>query len=176
MVAIAVSDVESETDSEDENKVYSKLTRPELIDFVKELISHYQTKSKELKSLLERYIKLLREHERTLLDMENIEDENKYFKQLTDKWSKKPLSEQHTSLQEFTLTGIARSNVASMIYNVRRNQGEGIGFTKEFGKTKATPPPCSDCIRKGLNAYFVPELTKLKFRASQNLKLLNPRL
>lgn len=33
----------------------------------------------------ERYVKLLREHERTLLDMENIESENRYFKQMTNK-------------------------------------------------------------------------------------------
>jgi hypothetical protein len=51
-----------------------------------------------------------------------------YFKQLTDKWSKKPLNEKDISLQEFTVTDIDRSKVAYMIYNVRRNKGEGIGF------------------------------------------------
>ena len=51
LVATTASYAESETNSEDENELYSNLTRSELIDFVKELLSHYQTRSKELKSV-----------------------------------------------------------------------------------------------------------------------------
>jgi hypothetical protein len=58
------------------------------------------------------------------------------------------------------VTGIDRSKVASMISNVIRNKGEGIGFTEEFDKPNTTPPPCSDCIKKSLNAYFVSEADK----------------
>jgi hypothetical protein len=79
---------------------------------------------------------------------------------MTDKWSKKPLCEQDIALQEFIVTGIDISKVASMIYNVRRKKGEGIGFTEEFGKPNTTHPPCSDCIKKGLNAYFMSEADK----------------
>jgi len=64
----------------------------------KELLSHFQTRSKELK---ERYVSLLKIYEKTILEMENIEDENRYFKQLTDKSSKKPLSEKDIALQDF---------------------------------------------------------------------------
>jgi len=51
LVATTASYAESETNSEDENELYSNLTRSELIDFVKVLLSHYQTRSKELKSV-----------------------------------------------------------------------------------------------------------------------------
>jgi hypothetical protein len=93
------------------NEVYSKITRSELIKFVKELLSHFQTRSKELKELKERYVMLLKLHETTLMDMENIEAENRYFKQLTDKWSKKPLSEDHIALQEFIVTALIKSKL-----------------------------------------------------------------
>ena len=43
------SDVESCTDSENETEVYSKLTRSELIDFLKELLGHYENQSSELR-------------------------------------------------------------------------------------------------------------------------------
>jgi hypothetical protein len=77
-----------------------------------------------------------------------------------NKWSKKPLSDQDIALQEFIMIGIDTRKFASMIYNVRRNKGEGIGFTEDFGKPKVSPPPCSNCIKKGLNACFVSEADK----------------
>jgi len=43
------SDVESCTDSENETEVYSKLTRFELIDSLKELLGHYENQSSELR-------------------------------------------------------------------------------------------------------------------------------
>lgn len=49
LVVIATSDAESGTDFEDEDDIYSKLTRSERIEFVKELLGHYQTRSKDLK-------------------------------------------------------------------------------------------------------------------------------
>ena len=76
LVATVASDVESGTDSEDENEVYSKLTRSELIESVEELLIHFRTRSKKLKELKERYVSLLILHETTLMDMENIEAEN----------------------------------------------------------------------------------------------------
>ena len=61
---------------------------------------------------------MLKLYEKTALEMENIEDKNRYFKQMTDKWSKKPLSEKDIPLQEFIVIGIDRSKVASMIYSI----------------------------------------------------------
>jgi len=46
------SDVESCADSESETEVYSKLTRSELIDSIKELLGHYEYQSSELRKAL----------------------------------------------------------------------------------------------------------------------------
>ena len=90
----------------------------------------------------------------------DLEEENKYFKKMIDKWSNKLLSEQEIELQEFIVTEIDKSKVSSLIYIVRRNKREGIGFTEEFGKPKATLSPCFDYIKKGLKTYFVSEADK----------------
>jgi hypothetical protein len=63
LVATMVSDAEPGTDSEDENDIYSKITRSELIKSVKKLLSHFQTRSKEFKELKERFVSLLKLHE-----------------------------------------------------------------------------------------------------------------
>jgi len=69
--------------------------------------------------------------------MENIEAENRYFKQMTGEWSKKPLSKHD----------IDRRKVASMIYSIYQNNGRGLGFTE--GKPSETnSKSCSDCIKK----------------------------
>jgi len=44
-------DVESCTDSKTETRVYSKLTRSELLDSIKELLSLYESQSSELKKV-----------------------------------------------------------------------------------------------------------------------------
>ena len=170
LVATMASDAKSGTNFENENEVYSKLTRSELIDSVKVLLSHFETRSKELKELKGRYLDLLKIHQTTILDMENIEAENRYFKQMTDKWSKKPLSEQDIAFQGFILTGIDKRKVASMIYNVRRTKGEQIGFSEDYGKPNTTHPPCFDCIKKGLNAYFMSKADKSEFVIQSELK------
>ena len=136
--------------------MYSKFSRSELIDSIKELISLYQTKSKELFFLKESYVRLIREHDRTHLKMTDLKEENRYFKKMTDKWSNKPLTESDIAVQEFIVTGIDISKVSSMIYLVRRNKGEGIG------EPKTTLPPCFPCTKKGLKAFFLPQVDKTK--------------
>jgi len=48
LVATVTSKAEPETDSEDENEVYSKILREELIDSLKELLAHFQHRTNEL--------------------------------------------------------------------------------------------------------------------------------
>ena len=57
------SDAESCTDSETETQVYSILTRSELVDSIKELLSLYESQSSELKKVKQRYIKLVKLHD-----------------------------------------------------------------------------------------------------------------
>ena len=63
-------DAESCTDSETETQVYSKLTRSELVDSIKELLSLYESQSSELKKVKQRDIKLVKLHDSTKKEME----------------------------------------------------------------------------------------------------------
>jgi len=173
LVPTTTSDAESGIDSEDEDEVYSKLTRYELIESMKELTSHFQTRSKEINDLKEKYVNLKGQHEKTLLDLKQLEEYNEsydfivqnYEKKLTyiflklnDKCNEKPLSKQEI-VEDFIMTGIDRSNVASMIYGIHKNNGEGIGFTE--GKPNvAYLKSCSECFKEGLKTYFVSEADK----------------
>ena len=48
LVATVTSEAEPETDSEDENEVYSKIPREELVDSLKELLTHFEHRTNEL--------------------------------------------------------------------------------------------------------------------------------
>jgi hypothetical protein len=51
LVATMTSEAEPELDSEDENEVYSKIPREELIESLKELLTHFELRTNELKDL-----------------------------------------------------------------------------------------------------------------------------
>jgi len=123
------SDVESCADSETETEVYSKLTRSELVDSIKELLSLYENQSSELKKVKQRYIKLVKLHNSTKNEMEVLHYEYNNLKIVTEKGVNKPMSEHDVALQEFINTGIDRTKVASMIYSINQNNKKGIGFT-----------------------------------------------
>jgi len=50
-MAIVISEVEPESDSEEENEVYSKIPKEELIECLKELLTHFKLITNELKDL-----------------------------------------------------------------------------------------------------------------------------
>jgi len=59
------------------------------------------------------------------------------------------------------MSGIDRSRVASMIYNIYKNNGKGIGFLE--GKPNETNLiECCECIKEGLKTFFVPESVKVE--------------
>jgi len=66
LVATVTSDAESGTNSKDENKVYSKIPKNELIESLKELLTHFENRSNELKDLKGKYVDLLKQHEKIL--------------------------------------------------------------------------------------------------------------
>jgi len=98
------SDAESCTDSETETEVYSKLTRSELVDSIKELLSLYENQSSELKKVKQRYIKLVKLHDSTKNEMEVLQYKYNNLKIVTEKGVNKPLSEHDAALQEFINT------------------------------------------------------------------------
>jgi len=54
LVATVTSEAEPESDSEEENEVYSKIPRDELIESLKELLTHFEPRTNELKDLKEK--------------------------------------------------------------------------------------------------------------------------
>jgi len=110
------SDVESCTDSETETELYSKLTRSELVDSIKELLGLYENQFSELKKVKQHYIKLVTLHDSTKNEMDVLQYEYNTLKIVTEKGVNKPMSEHDAALQEFINTGIDRTKVAFMIY------------------------------------------------------------
>jgi len=74
LVATMNSESEPKSDSEDENEVYSKIPREELIESLKELLTHFELRTNELKYLKEKYVDLMKQQESTLLDLKASEE------------------------------------------------------------------------------------------------------
>jgi len=74
LVATSTLEVETESDSEEENDVYSKIPREELIESLKELLTHFELRINELKDLQEKYVDLMKQEESTLLDLKASEE------------------------------------------------------------------------------------------------------
>jgi len=57
------------------------------------------------------------------------------------------------------MSGIDRSKVAYMIYNIYKNNGKGIGFSE--GKSiEISLKACCECIKEAWKTFFVPEGAK----------------
>jgi len=74
LVATLTSEAEPGSDSEDENEVYSKISREELIESLKELLTDFELRINELNDLKEKYVGLLKQQESTLLDLKVSEE------------------------------------------------------------------------------------------------------
>jgi hypothetical protein len=79
LVATEALDTEPKTGSEDENEVYSKISIYELVESLKELLTHFEHRTNELKDLKEKYVDLLKQQEKTLLDLKEYEKELQSF-------------------------------------------------------------------------------------------------
>jgi len=74
LVATETSEADLDSDSEDENEVYSKIPREELVESLKELLTHFELRTSELKDLKEKYVVLMKQQESTLLDLKASEE------------------------------------------------------------------------------------------------------
>jgi len=81
--------------------------------------------------------------------------------ELLEKCNGKSLSKHEIVLEDFIISGIDRSKVASMIYSIYRNNGKGIGFS-EGKPNEISLKACCECIKEGLKTFFVPEGAKLE--------------
>jgi len=80
LVATVTSETELESDSEEENEVYSKIPREELIESLKELLTHFELGTNELKDLKEKYVDLIKQQESTLKAMTNSDSNTSKIK------------------------------------------------------------------------------------------------
>jgi len=176
LVATLTSEAEPDSDSEDENEIYSKIPREELIDSLKELLTHFDLRTNELKDLKEKYVDLMKQQESTLLDLKaskeglrgfdfickTYEVKHKFLCQkLQEKCNGKSLSKQEIALGDFIISGIDRGKVASMIYSNYKNNGKGIGFSEDKSN-EISLKACCECIKEGLKTFFVPEGAKFE--------------
>jgi len=124
-----------------------------------------------LKDLKEKYVDLLKQQEKTLLDLKEFEKELQSFdficrtyedklkyvcQKLKEKCEEKSLSKQEIAFEDLIISGTDRSKVASMIYIIYKNNGKGIGFS-EGRPNEINLKSCCECIKEGLKAYFVHE-------------------
>jgi len=168
LVPTLTSEAEPDSDSEDENEVYSKIPREELSESLKELLTYFELRTNELKDLKEKYVDLMKQQETTLLDLKASEEELRGFdficktyeeklkflyQKLQEKCNGKPSSKHEIALEDLIMSGIYRSRVASMIYSIYRNNGKRIGFS-EGKPNEVSLKACCECIKEGLKTFF----------------------
>jgi len=123
-----------------------------------------------LKDLKEKYVDLMKQQESTLLDLKASEEGLRGFdficktyeeklkflcQKLQEKCNGKSLSKHEIALEDFIISGIDRSKVASMIYSIYKNNGKGIGFSEDKSN-EISLKACCECIKEGLKTFFVP--------------------
>jgi len=129
-----------------------------------------------LKDLKEKYVDLMKQQESTLLDLKafeeglrgfdfickTYEDKLKFlWQKLQEKCNGKPLRKHGIALEDFIISGIDRSKVASMIYSIYKNNGKGIGFSEDK-PNEISLKACCECIKEWLKTFFVPEGAKFE--------------
>jgi len=173
---VATLTSEAEPDSKDENEVYSKIPREELIESLKELLTHFELRTNELKDLKEKYVDLMKQQESTLLDLKASEEGLRGFdficktyeeklkflcRKLQEKCNGKSLSKHEIALEDFIISGIDKSKVDFMIYSIYKNNGKGIVFSEDKSN-EISLKACCECIKEGLKTFFVPEGAKFE--------------
>jgi len=118
----------------------------------------------------------MKQQESTLLDLKAYEEGLRGFdficktyeeklkflcQKLQEKCNGKPLSKHEICLEDFIMSGIDRSKVASMIYGIYRNNGKGSGFS-EGKPNEISLKACCECIKEELKTFFVPEGAKFE--------------
>jgi len=132
----------------------------------------------------------MKQQESTLLDLKayeeglrgfdfickTYEEKLKYLCQkLQEKCDGKPLSKHEIVPEDFIISGIDRSKVASMIYSIYKNNSKGIGFSE--GKPNGISlKACCECIKEGLKTFFVPEGAKSETVVQSQLEAFSSKI
>ncbi|KAK2432209.1 gag-protease polyprotein [Trifolium repens] len=121
-------DSEAGSDSEDEEEVIAKLSRSELVDSLKDALKMLTKKAGECKVLKKAYNHLTEKINIVSEENESLKSRNTFMETHYVYDDKIPL-EHEFALQELLINGMQRSKIASLIFHVSRNIGEGLGFS-----------------------------------------------
>jgi regulator of replication initiation timing len=121
-------EADSEPESDDDQEVYSDLSKSELVNFLNKVMGHYAEKVKQLKILKGVYNSLNESAHKLYEENESLRTRLTFLEQ-KDAPAEKIDDEHENALQEFIQKSIKRSQLASMIYGVSRNNGQGIGYS-----------------------------------------------
>jgi hypothetical protein len=123
------SEHEADSDSEDEDEVLAQLSRTELIDSLKDALKLVTKKAGECKVLKKAYNNLTEKANIIVEENESLKSRNTFLETHYVYDDKVP-PEHEFALQELLINGMQRSKIASLIYHVSRNRGEGLGFSR----------------------------------------------
>ncbi|KAK2375014.1 gag-protease polyprotein [Trifolium repens] len=123
------SEHEVDSDLEDEDEVLAQLSRTELIDSLKDALKLVTKKAGECKVLKKAYNNLTEKANIIVEENESLKSRNTFLETHYFYDDKVP-PEHEFALQELLINGMQRSKIASLIYHVSRNRGEGLGFSR----------------------------------------------
>ncbi|KAK2382366.1 putative mitochondrial protein [Trifolium repens] len=153
------SEHEVDSDSEDEDEVLAQLSRTELIDSLKDALKLVTKKAGECKVLKKAYNNLTEKANIIVEENESLKSRNTFLETHYVYDDKFP--QQHEfALHELLINGMQRSKIASLIYHVSRNRGEGLGFSRFKDNPLFSKPSNIDKTKP--NAVFVKSQSEVK--------------
>ena len=173
-------DSEAGSDSEDEEEVIAKLSRTELVDSLKDALKMLTKKAGEGKVLKKAYNNLIEKMNIIVEENESLSSRNS-FMETHYVYDDKVPPEHEFALQEFLINGMKRSKIASLIYHVSRNRGEGLGFSRFKDNPLFSKPSKSDnskpkavFVKSQSEAIVIPEPEKIIVSEAKKPQTLKP--
>ncbi|WJX67641.1 25S rRNA (cytosine(2870)-C(5))-methyltransferase [Trifolium repens] len=172
-------DSEAGSDSEDEEEVIAKLSITELVDSLKDALKMLTKKAGECKVLKKAYNNLIEKMNIIVEENESLKSRNS-FMETHYVYDEKVPPEHEFALQEFLINGMKRSKIASLIYHVSRNRGEGLGFSPFKDNPLLSKPsnidkpkPKAVFVKSQSEVLDIPDSEKLIVSEAKKSQVLN---
>ncbi|KAK2456470.1 gag-protease polyprotein [Trifolium repens] len=160
----------NDSESEDEEEVLAKLSHSELIDSLKDALRLLTKKAGECRVLKKAYNNLTEKANEIIEQNESLKSRNE-FMETHYVYDDKVPPEHEFVLQEFLISGLKRSKIASLIYHVSRNRGEGLVFSR-FKNDSFFSKPSKEKKKKTKTIFVKSQSEALNKSASE--KTLKP--
>src|ERR1044072_7834903 len=164
---------EDESDSDEENEVFSSFTPNELKTSLLEMMEKYNHLLSKHKVLKKKFVITSEASERKEQTISELNEKNfsltssnlslrskisKLEEEITSSMSESESETKYEkSFQYFLARNIDRSKMASLIYGVSRNQNKGLGYSESSKKCET-----SNTKPKALYEHFVPSSTQIR--------------